>query len=97
MDAMDTQLNDPTPEENEVFSRIRKTFAECLQLNVPEHELTGITRLSEIAGLDSMAAVTFVAAIEQEFQLVIEPQYLSLSFLDNVPRLAQYLQARAHL
>lgn len=80
--------------QDELLRRIRKTLAECLQLNVPQHELDGVTRLSDIAGLDSMAAVTFVSAIEREFQLVIEPEYLELKFLDNLPGLAEYLETR---
>lgn len=89
-------MNEGMLEETEVLQRIRKTFADCLQLNVPEHELAGITRLSDIAGLDSMAAVLFVAAIEREFQVVIEPEYLDVKFLDNLPRLARYLGARTN-
>ena len=78
----------------DILSRIRALFVESLQLNLKEDELRGVTRLSEIAGVDSMAAVLFVAAVEKEFDIVIEPRLLELDFIEDLPRLAAYVQAR---
>lgn len=79
-----------------ILNRLRAVLVESLQLNVAEQELSGVARLSEIAGVDSMAALAFVAAVEKEFGIVMEPERLELSFLDDLPRLAEYLEARAN-
>ena len=77
----------------DTLSRIRAIFVESLQLNLPEDESRGVTRLSEIAGVDSMAALIFVAAVEKEFHIVIEPELLALDFIEDLPRLAAYVEA----
>lgn len=82
------------PARSDTLSRIRAIFVESLELNLPEDELRGVTRLSEVAGVDSMATVAFVAAVEKEFHIVIEPELLKLDFLDDLPRLAAYVEAR---
>jgi acyl carrier protein len=82
-----------SPGQPDILSRLRAIFAESLQLNLREDELRGVTRLSEIAGVDSMAAVVFVAAVEEEFHIVIEPERLELDFIEDLPRLAAYVEA----
>jgi acyl carrier protein len=79
----------------DIVSRLRAIFVESLELNLREDELRGVTRLSEISGVDSMAALAFVAAVEKEFQIVIEPEMLELDFIEDLPRLAAYVEARA--
>ena len=79
----------------DTLRRVRMIFVESLQLNLREDELGDVTQLSEIAGVDSMAALIFVAAIEGEFQIVIEPERLELDFIQDLPRLAAYVEARS--
>jgi acyl carrier protein len=81
--------------QQDVLSRIRTIFVESLHLNLPQEELVHVTRLSEIAGLDSMAALSFVAAVEKEFHILIEPERLELDFIEDLPRLAAYVEARS--
>jgi acyl carrier protein len=78
----------------DILSRVRAVFVESLGLNLTEDEVRGVTQLTEIAGVDSMAALVFVAAVEKEFGIVIEPERLELSFLADLPRLAAYVEAR---
>jgi len=78
----------------DILNRLRAISVESLQLNLLEDELRGVTRLSEIAGVDSMAALAFVAAVEKEFHIVIEPERLELDFIEDLPRLAAYVEAR---
>jgi acyl carrier protein len=92
MDAS-AMMREP-PGQPDILSRIRTVFVESLQLNLREDELRGVTRLSEIAGVDSMAALIFVAAVEEEFHIAIEPELLELDFLEDLPRLAAYVEAR---
>jgi acyl carrier protein len=42
-----------------------------------------------------MAALAFVAAVEKEFHIVIEPERLELDFIEDLPRLAAYVEARS--
>ena len=79
----------------DILSRLRGIFIESLQLNLPQDEVRGVTRLSELAGVDSMAALAFVAAVEKEFQIVLEPERLDLDFIEDLPRLAAYVEARS--
>ena len=81
----------------DILSRLRGIFVESLGLNLPQEEVRGVTRLSEIAGIDSMAALSFVAAVEKEFHIVIEPEMLELDFIEDLPRLAAYVEARRRL
>ena len=83
-----------SPGQPDILSRLRTVLVESLQLNLPQDELRGVTRLSEIAGVDSMAALVFVAAVEKEFHIVIEPERLELDFIEDLPRLAVYVEAR---
>ena len=78
----------------DTVSRLRAIFVESLELNLREDELRGVARLSEIAGVDSMAALAFVAAVEKEFHIVIEPELLELDFIEDLPRLSAYVEAR---
>jgi acyl carrier protein len=77
------------------LNRIRRIFIESLHLNMREEDLAQGRRLDEAAGLDSIAVLEFVAAVEKEFGLVIEPGFLDLEFLGNLPRLASYIDERA--
>ncbi len=82
----------PTPA---TLNRVRKVFIESLRLNLREEDLPEGRRLDKAAGLDSIAVLEFVAAVEKEFGLVIEPGFLDLEFLSDLPRLASYIDERA--
>ncbi len=87
---MDSVLNDrePTP------IRIKRVFARALRLNLTEAEWNYAGRLEELAGLDSVAVIEFVAALEREFGITIEPDELRLELLGDPEQLAQYLDRR---
>src|SRR5262249_40595954 len=78
----------------DTLKRIRAIFVESLELNLGEDESRSVTRLSDIAGVDSMAVVLLVAAVEKEFHIEIELERLELDFLEDLPRLAAYVDAR---
>ena len=77
-----------------ILTRIRAIFIESLHLDLGEEEVESATPLSMIAPLDSMAALEFVTAIETEFQIVIEPERLDLNFIQDLPSLAAFVEAR---
>ena len=76
------------------LNRVRKVFIESLRLNLTEEDLPEGRRLEEAAGLDSIAVLEFVAAVEKEFGVAIEPAMLNLEFLGDLPRLAAYIDER---
>ena len=48
-------------------------------------------KLDELVGLDSLAALEFVAALEKEFRVTFGPDGLNLETLRDLPRLAEYI------
>lgn len=81
------------PGQLDILNRIRTIFARSLELSLTEDQLAGVTRISAIAGVDSMAALVFVAAVEKEFGIAIEPEMLDLEIIEDLPRLAAYVEA----
>jgi hypothetical protein len=50
--------------------------------------------LEEISTLDSIAVLEFVTALEKEFGVTLESEFLEFEFLRDLPRLAAYLEVR---
>ena len=86
--------NDPVVPAPATVDRIRRTFVEALGLNVDPEALPYEDMLDDTAGLDSVAILEFVVALEQEFGIELEPERLSLDCLRDLGRLASYIQAR---
>jgi acyl carrier protein len=72
---------------------IWKVFIESLHLNVPEDELPYEQKLDEVVGLDSIAIIEFVAAVEKQFGVTLEPEFLRLEFVRDLPALAAHVDA----
>ncbi len=79
----------------DTLDRIRKAFIASLALNLDANDLRDAQRLDELTGLDSLAVLEFVSAVEKEFGISIEPQFLDLDFVTDLPRLAAYVEERA--
>jgi acyl carrier protein len=79
----------------DTVNRIRRVFLESLHLNLSEHDLNYETKLDESVGLDSMAVLEFVTALEKEFGITMEPELLRLDFVRDLPQLAAYIDDRA--
>ncbi|MGD0578161.1 MAG: acyl carrier protein [Bryobacteraceae bacterium] len=77
-----------------VLQRLRHLADTSLGLNLTARELAALTRLDEVAGLDSLTVLEFVAAVEKEFGLTFAEDQLRASFLADLPALAGYLSAR---
>lgn len=76
------------------IDRLREVFIESLHLNLHKDELPDDRRLDEVAGLDSIAILEFVAAAEKEFDITIEPESLELSLVRDLRRFSIYIDAR---
>ena len=79
----------------ETMNRIRRVFVESLCLNLKEEELHYENSLDESVGLDSLAVLEFVTALEKEFGIKITSSEESRQALASVAHLAEYIRARA--
>jgi len=79
----------------ETLDRIRRVFIESLHLNLQAEDLADRDKLKEAAGLDSVAVLEFVAALEKEFEITLEPEMLTIEVVGDLKQLAAYIDERA--
>lgn len=79
----------------ETLDRIRRVFIESLHLNLQAGDLAGGDKLNEAAGLDSVAVLEFVAALEKEFEITLEPEMLTIEVVGDLKLLAAYIDDRS--
>jgi len=82
-------------DSNELESRIRRVLIDSLSLNIAEDELQYGESFEEIIGLDSLAALEFLTAIEKEFGVAFEEGELDLAVLGDLPTLAKLIRSRS--
>jgi len=76
------------------MGRIRRVFIESLHLNLREQDLRYEAKLDESVGLDSVAVLEFVTALEMEFGIQFEPEMLTIDLVRNMKELASYVDER---
>jgi acyl carrier protein len=76
-----------------IADRIRAVFVRSLALDIDPAELSPYRDLNSLAGLDSLAMLEFVTGLEQEFDVEIEPECLTTSFLGDLDALVDYFAA----
>lgn len=94
---MDARLNAAAPHfppSRHTVDRIRSVLVACLGLNLADTELDYGRSLDELFGLDSVAALEFIAALEKEFSIRIGSDMLELDKLRRLPQLATYVDAQ---
>ena len=79
----------------ETLARIRRVFIESLHLNLEAEDLADGDKLKEAAGLDSVAVLEFVAALEKEFEITLEPEMLTIEVVGDLKQLAAYIDERS--
>ncbi|HTS47739.1 MAG TPA: acyl carrier protein [Bryobacteraceae bacterium] len=79
----------------QTLDRIRRVFIESLHLNVQGEDLADLEQLKEAAGLDSVAVLEFVAALEKEFDIRLEPEMLTIEVVGDLKQLAAYIDERS--
>jgi acyl carrier protein len=77
-----------------VLQRLRRLATSTLNLNLSAEEEAALTRLDAVAGLDSLALLQLVAAVEKEFGIQLGPAELRSDLLADLPALAERLSAR---
>jgi acyl carrier protein len=84
----------PSGGSRHTMDRIRRVFVESLHLNLKAEDLDYERKLDESVGMDSLAVLEFITALEQEFGFKLDPEMLRLDFVRDLPRLAAYLEER---
>jgi len=73
-------------------NRIRRILIDSLELKLKENEIRDSTNFDDLFGLDSIAVVEFVIALEKEFEITIESERLTSSSLKNLDGLSAYIE-----
>ena len=84
----------PVRPRRETLDRIRRVFVESLHINVNRDELAYEGKLDEAAGLDSVAVLEFIAALEKEFDITLEPEMLTIDIVRDLRQLGAYIEER---
>ncbi len=87
-------MNDGKTDLN-IRERIRQVLTTSLGIDIPPQEFAASRRLDEFLGLDSIAALEIVVALEKEFDFQFDPGFLTLANLGDLSRLIDYLRSRA--
>jgi acyl carrier protein len=74
----------------DVGRRIRRVFVRSLGLNLDAEDPAIPSDLSSFAGIGSLAVLEFVAGLEQEFGMVMEPEVFRIDFLSDLDALTGY-------
>ncbi len=83
-----------TEENTDIAKRILRVFVNSLSLNVNPEDLPQMRDLGSVAGLDSLAMLSFVAGLEAEFGAEIEADRLNIGFLGDLDALVEYFAER---
>ena len=78
--------------EESIKNRIRRILIDSLELDLKEDEIEDSVNFDELFGLDSIAVIEFVIALEKEFEITIESERLTTSSLKNLDGLSAYIE-----
>ena len=78
----------------DTLDRIQKVLVESTRVSEGNPHLPYAQKLDEAASLDSIAVLEFLMAVEAEFGIAIEPEFLEFAFLRDLPALASYVEDR---
>jgi len=77
-----------------IAQRIRRVLIEALRLDLSQEELGYSDHLHDLVAMDSVAVIGFIVALEKEFGVTFEPEWLDLERLTDLPTLADYIHRR---
>jgi acyl carrier protein len=92
---MEQLVKDAGSGSRDTMDRIRRVFIDSLHLNLREEDVSYEAKLDEAVGLDSVAALEFVTAIEKEFGITFEPEKITIELVRDLEGLTAYVDRRA--
>jgi acyl carrier protein len=75
----------------DIENRIVKVIIRDLELNINKDDIQAAMRLDELFGMDSIAIVELVVGIEQEFNIRIPDEYLSVEIFQSIKTIAEHV------
>jgi acyl carrier protein len=87
-------LTNAGPGSRGTMDRILRVFIDSLHLNLRMEDFRYEDKLDDIVGLDSVAVIEFVAALEKEFAITFEPEMLRLGLVRDLHALSAYIDQR---
>jgi len=76
-----------------IKDRVLQVIIRNLELNISTEDLQKADRLDELFGMDSIAIIELVVGIEQEFEIKVPPEYLTVTIFQNVNTIAEHVLA----
>ncbi len=77
-----------------IRKRIEEILIEALHLDPGTTDLSGVRTIDEAVGLDSIALLEFVVALEKAFGITLDTESLEYEVVNDLDRLAEYVAAR---
>ena len=78
-----------------INSRIRKVLIEKMLSEVDPDEIEDDTPLIELGvGVDSVATLELIVALESEFKISIDEEDINQNLLENIDSIAEYIGKR---
>jgi acyl carrier protein len=90
---LDSLVNGDAMGSDVILQQLRLLACSVLNLNLAPEEMSGLIRLDEVAGFDSITVLSFVAAVEKEFSITLTKAELKIEVLVDLPRLAARVSA----
>ena len=91
---MEQLMKDAGSGSRDIMERIRRIFIESLHLNLREEDFSYEAKLDEAVGLDSVAVLEFVTALEKEFGITFESERLTIVLVRDLKELTDYVDER---
>jgi len=82
------------PPQDAIIRQLQQLAASSLGLALTGDELDAMSRLDEYAGVDSLAILIFVHAVEKHFSVKLDSDALTRQSINNLPNLASLLARR---
>ena len=79
---------------DELDRRIRRVLRDALSLNASDPELARLHRADALLGLDSIATIEFVLALEEEFAITLDLESLDPAVFADLSQLRAHIEAR---
>jgi len=81
-------------QESSIRDRIRAAVEKSLRIEIDREEFASAERMDDFLGMDSIAAMEIVVALEKEFGIVFEGNMLSVKEIGDLAGLQAYLEKR---
>lgn len=79
---------------NDVQERVQRVLRQSLGLNASREEIAAASSIDQLLGLDSIAMLEFVMALEQEFGLTFDADHLDEELFGDLARLSGHIADR---